>query len=64
MAQPARIGVYFRPNGRKIAIACEGTAPPGRLIPVNIGTGDRFKPEFPAISPENTRSQPGKARAW
>ena len=41
------------PNGWKVSIMLEETALPYRLIPVNIGKGDQFKPEFLAISPNN-----------
>jgi GST-like protein len=41
------------PNGWKISIALEEMGLPYRTIPVNIGAGDQFKPEFLAISPNN-----------
>ena len=41
------------PNGWKVSIMLEETGLPYRLIPVNIGKGDQFKPEFLAISPNN-----------
>ena len=41
------------PNGWKVAIMLEELAVPYRTIPVNIGKGDQFKPEFLAISPNN-----------
>ena len=41
------------PNGWKVAIMLEECALPYRMIPVNIGRGDQFKPEFLAISPNN-----------
>lgn len=41
------------PNGWKISIALEETGLPYQVIPVNIGRGDQFKPEFLAISPNN-----------
>ncbi len=41
------------PNGHKITMFLEETAMPYRLIPVNIGTGEQFRPEFLAISPNN-----------
>jgi GST-like protein len=46
---------YFwtTPNGYKIAIALAEMALPHRVIPVNIGKGEQFKPEFLAISPNN-----------
>jgi GSH-dependent disulfide-bond oxidoreductase len=39
------------PNGWKISIMLEECGLPYRMIPVNIGRRDQFKPEFLAISP-------------
>ena len=49
------IDLYYwqTPNGRKITILLEELALPYKMIPVNIGRGDQFKPEFLAISPNN-----------
>jgi GST-like protein len=49
------IDVYYwpTPNGWKITIALEEMGLPYRVIPVNIGRGEQFKPEFLAISPNN-----------
>ncbi len=41
------------PNGWKVAILLEELGVQYRMIPVNIGKGDQFKPEFLAISPNN-----------
>ena len=41
------------PNGHKIHIMLEETGTPYRVIPVDIGVGDQFKPEFLKISPNN-----------
>jgi GSH-dependent disulfide-bond oxidoreductase len=41
------------PNGWKVAIMLEECGLPYRMIPVNIGRGDQFTPEFTAISPNN-----------
>ena len=41
------------PNGWKVAIMLEELGVPYRMIPVNIGAGDQFKPEFLEISPNN-----------
>ena len=41
------------PNGHKIHIMLEECGLAYRAHPVNIGTGDQFKPEFLAISPNN-----------
>jgi len=41
------------PNGWKISIMLEECGLPYKLVPVNIGTGEQFKPEFLEISPNN-----------
>ena len=41
------------PNGWKVAIMLEECSLEYRMIRVNIGRGDQFKPEFLAISPNN-----------
>ncbi|MBI4182768.1 MAG: glutathione S-transferase N-terminal domain-containing protein [Proteobacteria bacterium] len=41
------------PNGHKIHIMLEEVGLPYRAIPVNIGAGEQFRPEFLAISPNN-----------
>ena len=41
------------PNGWKVSIMLEECGLPYRMLPVNIGKGDQFKPEFLAISPNN-----------
>jgi len=49
------IDVYYwpTPNGHKITIFLEETGLPYRIVPVNIGRGEQFKPDFLAISPNN-----------
>ncbi|AKT37292.1 glutathione S-transferase N-terminal domain-containing protein [Chondromyces crocatus] len=49
------IDLYYwpTPNGWKISIMLEETGLPYKLVPVNIGRGEQFKPEFLAISPNN-----------
>jgi len=49
------IDVYFwmTPNGYKVTIALEELGIPYNVIPINIGKGDQFKPEFLKISPNN-----------
>ena len=45
---------YWRtPNGHKITIFLEETGLPYRIVPVNIGKGDQFTPEFLKIGPNN-----------
>jgi GST-like protein len=41
------------PNGWKVSIALEEMELPYRVVPVNIGRGDQFQPEFLKISPNN-----------
>ena len=41
------------PNGWKVAILLEELGLPYTMIPVRIGKGDQFNPEFLAISPNN-----------
>jgi GST-like protein len=49
------IDLYYwpTPNGHKVTIFLEETATPYRIVPVNIGAGEQFKPAFLAISPNN-----------
>ena len=49
------IDLYYwpTPNGHKITIFLEETATPYRIVPVNIGRGEQFQPEFLKISPNN-----------
>ena len=41
------------PNGHKVHIMLEECGLPYRAIPINIGSGDQFKPDFLKISPNN-----------
>jgi GSH-dependent disulfide-bond oxidoreductase len=41
------------PNGHKVHIMLEECSLPYEAIPVDIGAGDQFKPEFLSISPNN-----------
>lgn len=49
------IDLYYwtTPNGHKITMFLEETGTPYKLIPVNIGKGEQFTPEFLAIAPNN-----------
>jgi GST-like protein len=49
------IDLYYwpTPNGWKISIALEEMELPYRTMPVNIGRGEQFEPEFLAVSPNN-----------
>jgi GST-like protein len=49
------IDLYYwgTPNGLKLKLFMEETGLSHRIIPVNIGKGEQFKPEFLAVSPNN-----------
>jgi GST-like protein len=49
------IDLYYwpTPNGHKISIYLEEAGLPYTVIPVNIGKGDQFQPEFLKLSPNN-----------
>jgi len=49
------IDLYYwpTPNGHKVALLLEETLTPYRIVPVDLGKGDQFKPEFLAVSPNN-----------
>ena len=49
------IDAYYwpTPNGWKLSIALEEMGLAYTVIPVNIGKGDQFKPEFLRVSPNN-----------
>jgi GST-like protein len=49
------IDLYYwpTPNGHKITLFLEETGMPYTIIPVNIGKGEQFRPDFLAISPNN-----------
>jgi GST-like protein len=49
------IQLYYwpTPNGHKVTLFLEETGMPYELLPVNIGKGDQFKPDFLAFSPNN-----------
>ncbi|MDC8758108.1 glutathione binding-like protein [Janthinobacterium fluminis] len=49
------IDLYYwtTPNGHKITLFLEESGIPYRIIPVHIGKGEQFQPEFLAIAPNN-----------
>jgi GST-like protein len=49
------IDLYYwtTPNGHKITMFLEESGLPYRIVPVNIGRGEQFKPDFLRISPNN-----------
>ena len=51
----AMIYLYYwtTPNGHKITIFLEEAGLPYRLIPVHIGKGEQFAPDFLKIAPNN-----------
>jgi len=53
--QTAPIALHYwpTPNGWKITIMLEELGVPYEVVPVNIGAGEQFRPEFLAISPNN-----------
>jgi glutathione S-transferase len=53
MSAPIELHYWPTPNGWKVSIALEEMGLAYEMKPVNIGTGEQFKPEFLAISPNN-----------
>jgi glutathione S-transferase/GST-like protein len=51
MAKPVELHMWPTPNGLKISIALREMDIPYTVVPVNIGVGDQFKPEFLKLSP-------------
>ena len=51
--QPIKLYYWPTPNGWKISIMLEEIGLPYETIPVDIGKGDQFEPEFLKISPNN-----------
>jgi GSH-dependent disulfide-bond oxidoreductase len=49
------IDLYYwpTPNGHKITMFLEETGIPYSIVPVNIGKGEQFTPDFLAIAPNN-----------
>ena len=55
MTDLPKLDLYYwpTPNGWKISIMLEECGLPYNFIPINIGKGEQFTPEFLAISPNN-----------
>jgi len=53
MSKPLDFYYWPTPNGWKVSILLEELGMDYNMIPVNIGKGDQFKPEFLKISPNN-----------
>ena len=48
-----QVWTWPTPNGHKVHITLEELGLPYKVIPINIGKGDQFKPEFLAITPNH-----------
>ncbi len=48
-----QVWTWPTPNGHKVHITLEELGLPYEIIPINIGKGDQFKPEFLAITPNH-----------
>jgi len=53
MTSPIDVYYWPTPNGWKVTILLEELGAPYNVIPINIGKGEQFKPEFLKISPNN-----------
>ena len=47
------VWTWSTPNGHKVHIMLEELGLPYKVIPVNIGAGEQFRPEFLAITPNH-----------
>jgi GSH-dependent disulfide-bond oxidoreductase len=52
-AAPIQCWTWPTPNGHKVHIMLEELGLPYEVIPINIGSGDQFRPEFLAITPNH-----------
>ncbi len=50
---PIEVWTWPTPNGHKVHIALEELGLPYKVVPVNIGAGEQFSPEFLAITPNH-----------
>ncbi|WP_270933274.1 glutathione S-transferase family protein [Falsiroseomonas oryzae] len=50
---PIEVWTWPTPNGHKVHIALEELGLPYTVVPVNIGAGEQFRPEFLAITPNH-----------
>ncbi|MCD8487653.1 MAG: glutathione S-transferase N-terminal domain-containing protein [Desertifilum sp.] len=53
MSEPIDLYYWPTPNGWKISIFLEETGIPYQVIPIDIGAGDQFQPNFLQVSPNN-----------
>ncbi|HEX9448842.1 MAG TPA: thiol:disulfide oxidoreductase, partial [Dongiaceae bacterium] len=49
------IDLYYwtTPNGHKITMFLEEAGTPYRLLPINISSGEQFRPDFLKVAPNN-----------
>jgi GST-like protein len=50
---PIEVWTWATPNGHKVHIALEELELPYTVVPVDIGSGEQFRPEFLAITPNH-----------
>ena len=50
---PIEVWTWPTPNGHKVHIALEELGLPYTVVPVNIGAGEQFRPDFLAITPNH-----------
>jgi GST-like protein len=53
MPAPIQVWTWPTPNGHKVHILLEELGLPYEVVPVAIGKGDQFRPEFLAITPNH-----------
>ncbi|MBK1661778.1 glutathione S-transferase family protein [Paracraurococcus ruber] len=53
MPAPIQVWTWPTPNGHKVHIMLEELGLPYEVVPVNIGQGEQFRPEFLAITPNH-----------
>jgi GST-like protein len=53
MPAPIQVWTWPTPNGHKVHILLEELGLPYEVVPVAIGKGEQFRPEFLAIAPNN-----------
>ena len=53
MTAPIDLYYWPTPNGWKVTILLEELGAPYKIVPVNIGRGDQFRPDFLKIAPNN-----------
>ncbi len=53
MSATIRLHTWPTPNGHKVHILLEELGLPYEVVPVNIGAGEQFRPEFLALTPNH-----------